>query len=214
MKRLLFILRTFTAALSLLLCIASAALWFRSYWVSDSIYHSRWSIQDMSTSESAWWLIASRGQAAIAHRDQRSPTTPQDVKVFQALAAKPEFKWTLVRPPQPLLDDPDAGGFFHPFGFAYMDQPMPPTMAIGGYRQWTAPLWFICLLTAIPPAGWLIRQISRRRRPPGLCLICGYDLRATPGRCPECGNVPIIPTSSPQTPPPPAAPPPAASHTP
>jgi hypothetical protein len=39
--------------------------------------------------------------------------------------------------------------------------------------------------TGLPPAGWLL---SRRQRGMGRCPTCGYDLRASTERCPECGT--------------------------
>jgi len=35
--------------------------------------------------------------------------------------------------------------------------------------------------------AWLLRRRRRRERL-GLCLGCGYDLRESGGRCPECGR--------------------------
>ena len=57
------------------------------------------------------------------------------------------------------------------------------------------PLWFAALVTGALPALWLTRwrreSVRDKRQRTGQCTGCGYDLRSSPQRCPECGTVPV-----------------------
>jgi len=55
-----------------------------------------------------------------------------------------------------------------------------------------APLWVLCVIALVLPGMRLKlyahdRRLARRARL-GLCVKCGYDLRGSRGRCPECGE--------------------------
>ncbi len=59
------------------------------------------------------------------------------------------------------------------------------------YASWNTgiPLWMPTLLFAAYPAYRLLPFHRRRKRKTlGLCVKCGYDLRGSKRRCPECGE--------------------------
>jgi hypothetical protein len=93
---------------------------------------------------------------------------------------------------------------FRPFWRTRADEWIPvqgghPAQAYTGGRwahRWVeVQYWFPAILLGAAPAARAaaaVRRARRRRRfaRAGLCVGCGYDVRATPGRCPECGLEP------------------------
>ncbi len=101
----------------------------------------------------------------------------------------------------PLLMRDGHGRQFSKSGMLRID--LPGFLYLEGYLWATAPpaspAWFvqfnrgfIVFLAGLVVVVWhinRIRQIAAERRiVPGTCPSCGYDLRATRDRCPECGT--------------------------
>ena len=196
MKRRLF---TILSALSLLLALTLAMLWMRSYYIPDTFV--RTSVYDLPDGS----LRRRDTTVAFAGAECRFKLTDTDFSPgYLKLAPRAKPTPQRLRWRDDLYYDP-GGDFFHGgapqwrcLGFAYLRAPgggasisgvQPPATIRMTWTFVRIPLWAPLLVAAALPAIWIIRRFFYRP-PRGLCPSCGYDLRATPDRCPECGTVP------------------------
>jgi hypothetical protein len=74
-------------------------------------------------------------------------------------------------------------------GIAYMHSLIEPSShSRQHYNALIVSHWLVAFLAAAPTLFLTTRLIFGGRHDPGRCAVCGYDLRATPERCPECGT--------------------------
>lgn len=172
-------------ATSLLLCVLSAAVWIRSFRTEEWCTWTSYKFFCQAERERRFTLDVRRGLVIFEG---------YKFDVYKS-AVEPRMGREVERPPSIIGS---SQGYPEPrFGFAATRWNFRQA-ATGGsetpdeaYRV-IFPLWLPTLFFACGPAFWL-PGISRklrvaRRIRHGLCQQCGYDLRASERRCPECGQ--------------------------
>jgi hypothetical protein len=181
MKRVRHIIVGALTAASLLLFVASGVLWARSYWAGEFVSTegrrggcvmgaSRGQfICHWSGEPSAWLLEHYRhdppsGVRFIALTVFKNGVSAEGSAFRHVSRGGKNWKWVSFR----------VRGYSR--GYVIM------------------PASGLCAVLGVLPAGRLAARVrgvmlDRRRAREGLCPSCGYDLRATPERCPECGRI-------------------------
>lgn len=174
---------TIVTVLSLLLCVATCLMWVRSYrWTDRPFCHC---------ADHLCWIQSWRGDVSL----QVETSTLSAISGFGLEHERDDanngpsrffdMRWvSFPVPPNRIITREWAG-----FWWCALEAPSELLVA-----EVVVPFWSIALATAALPLGRTIAQVRsialrQQRRRLGLCTTCGYDLRATPKRCPECGFV-------------------------
>jgi hypothetical protein len=191
MKRLLRGTGWAVTMISLLLCAATLALWGWSYHREDHVsagywgyrphrgypmYFDAWGVEGFNT-RGRWMLLGTlRGCVAGPGRHE---TRPHEKGMT--------LEVTVVDPAE--LNSVEGGlssggQTWSWLGLKYGSKRNTWAVAVPHY-------WAAGILAVLPALGVIRLRRRRRDQQAGLCLKCGYDLRATPLRCPECGTTPV-----------------------
>jgi len=189
---------TVLSALSLLLCVAAMLLWVRSYAGSRFIQRSHWRIVEepggSTTHERYLSASSGRGVVSVSVSNNWTRRTRTSAQMEESRRRSPQYygdgvvRWR-DEESRPAESPVPRGlktvlGFAHQFSSQREGQQVSRTL----FLPWPA----VAGCLAVLPAWWLAKLARARRRKrrerENRCPFCGYDLRATPGRCPECGT--------------------------
>jgi hypothetical protein len=166
----------------------STAMWLRGCSATDvwasHLYSPSSRVLDSRTVESSHgWLFTVRSSTLMP-----PGTTPQWQHPMDS-----SWVYEAGPPNIPGRLPPVIGG-----SFAFRHGPVsgpatstPRSFRVLSYSAFGVRWVFVTALSSLLPAAWIVLVLHRRRATkPGCCAKCGYDLRASPDRCPECGTVP------------------------
>jgi len=202
MKRRLF---NISAAVSLLLSLATVALWVRSAYAGDVVGMSG---TDGNPDVGVDWIYLVRSNLGAMVFSSDRVSSAHDYPGYQSnrrwwfVSGKPDRGLTRkATTPQENVSASDGQvrsfavnmvvlGFTHTdYSDRHGERWYP-----GDSTYVLVPHWVVALVFLLPPGWWLLKnrkqRLRQRRLELGHCPTCGYDLRATPDRCPECGTVP------------------------
>jgi len=172
-------LATLAVAVSLMLCVLTVGLWVRSYWVWDQLVCTL-RLQQQPKLIKRTELNSNRGSLRLSRQSiglwSRQPNLPPVGRSQWQLASTASY------------GDSNAGitGFMCRIDRTEaFESGLPRNFAI------VLPLWIPALAFGAFPVALASRRLhSRIKKRARACAGCGYDLRATPERCPECGAAP------------------------
>jgi hypothetical protein len=165
------------AGLSLVLSIVTVMLWVRSYCTWDMIIRNQETPHRLLIESSHGRIVVCRSRAD-----------------FWPWAESKSTEWRTYQRPEELGGGKLGVSVTRQVQTVRVGNPIVLDMFVGIEFHTTAvsvPYWLATKVALVFPGLWLVGAIRTRRRISGAnCRRCGYDLRATPDRCPECGTVP------------------------
>jgi hypothetical protein len=193
-----FLIRNLTRlaiGLSAALFLAAIVMWVRGYRTADDLKYGYFNYRPHSRVEgfedaSMIAVLHHRGHWDVAVARQACVVRPGGY--YRTGPGAKGQRWVFTQP---------EGGNLQRAQMWTLSSPDTPITTTLGFRHATAtysnsvriPDWCPAAVTALLPTAYFIRRRTRRhRRIAGHCLACGYDLRATPDRCPECGTAVVI----------------------